>query len=65
MILLNGTEHSQLAVQEAVEHFLIHVHIRSEVFHVFIQNHYLTVDEAKRNEIGGLTETNIQGEVMF
>ena len=27
MILLNGAEHSQFAVQEAVEHFLIHVHI--------------------------------------
>ena len=58
MILLNGTEHSQLAVQEAVEHFLIHVHIRSEVFHS------LTIHETKRNAIAGLTGTTIKGDVM-
>ena len=64
MILLNGAEHSQFAVQEAVEHFLIHVHIRSEVFHVFIQNHSLTIHETKRNTIAGLTGTTIKGDVM-
>ena len=64
MILLNGTEHSQLAVQEAVEHFLIHVHIRSEVFHVFIQNHSLTVHETEGNTIAGFTGTTIKGDVM-
>ena len=51
-----------------IERFLIihqiMIHIRSEGFHVFIQNHSLTIHETQRNAIAGLTGTAIKGDVM-
>ena len=47
MIFQDRTEHPQFAVEEAIEHLLVHVHIGSEILHIFIQNHPLTIHKTK------------------
>lgn len=64
MVLLDRAEHTQFAVQKTVKHLLGHIHIGSEVLHVFIQNDSLTIHETEGYTVAGFIGTAIEGDVM-
>ncbi|CDC90942.1 unknown [Bacteroides faecis CAG:32] len=64
VVLLDRAEHTQFAVQKTVKHLLGHVHIGSEVLHVFIQNDSLTIHETEGYTVAGFIGTAIEGDVM-